>query len=77
MEKTNRIDLSSEDRQRLKDLTTSGSMKVRALKRAQILLKADSGSGTGLPGARARLPTPWTSFPAQWPMSAADTLNAA
>lgn len=43
MEKTNRVDLSSEDRQRLKDLTTSGTMKVRALKRAQILLKADSG----------------------------------
>jgi hypothetical protein len=43
MEKTHRIDLSSEDRRRLKDLTTSGTMKVRALKRAQILLKADSG----------------------------------
>ena len=42
MEKTNRIDLSSDDRQRLKDLTTSGTMKVRALKRAPILLKADS-----------------------------------
>ena len=42
MNKTNRIDLSIEDRQRLKDLTTSGAMKVRALKRAQILLKADS-----------------------------------
>jgi transposase len=44
MNKTNRIDLSIEDRQRLKDLTTSGAMKVRALKRAQILLKADSSS---------------------------------
>jgi transposase len=43
MNKTNRIELSHEDRQRLKDLTSSGSMKVRALKRAQILLKADSG----------------------------------
>ncbi len=42
MKKTNRIELSIEDRQRLKDLTTSGTMKVRALKRAQILLKADS-----------------------------------
>ena len=44
MNKNIRFDLSIEDRQRLKDLTTSGAMKVRALKRAQILLKADSSS---------------------------------
>ncbi|NTU64019.1 MAG: helix-turn-helix domain-containing protein [Chloroflexi bacterium] len=43
MNKTNRIELSLEDRQQLKDLTGSGTMKVRALKRAQIFLKADSG----------------------------------
>lgn len=48
MNKKNRVHLTDEERNRLKTLTTSGTMKVRALKRAQILLKADeSPDGPG------------------------------
>jgi transposase len=48
MNKKNCVHLSPEERSRLKTLTTAGEMKVRAFKRAQILLKADeSPAGPG------------------------------
>ena len=40
MNKKYRVTLGAEERTQLQALTTSGSMHVRALKRAQMLLKA-------------------------------------
>lgn len=38
------VDLSEEERTRLRDLTTRGTIAARKLKRAQILLLADEGA---------------------------------
>ena len=45
MKKKYRVTLSVEERNQLKSITKAGSLSVRALKRAQILLKADEGPG--------------------------------
>lgn len=42
MKKKHDITLSAEERNRLRNLTTAGTLSVRAVKRAQILLKADA-----------------------------------
>ena len=51
-------------------------MKVRALKRAQILLKADSGPD-GPAWSDSVIADALESFQVRWPISAADMLNAA
>lgn len=45
MNKNPCVQLRAEERSQLKDLTTTGRLSVRALKRAQILLKADESPG--------------------------------
>lgn len=45
MNKKHCVHLRAEERNQLKDLTTAGRLSVRALKRAQILLKADESPG--------------------------------
>ena len=45
MKKKYCVKLSAEERKQLKDLTTAGRLSVRALKRAQILVKADESPG--------------------------------
>jgi transposase len=42
MKKKHAITLSAEERHHLRNLTTAGTLSVRAVKRAQILLKADA-----------------------------------
>jgi transposase len=46
MPKKYRVKLSKEQRELLEELTSKGTMKVRAYKRAQILLLADEAQGT-------------------------------
>ena len=43
MNKRHRVKLTATERRQLKSVTTVGSVSARALKRAQILLKADEG----------------------------------
>ncbi len=44
MNKKYRVILSAEERDHLQAITTTGMMRVRALKRAQMLLKADEST---------------------------------
>ena len=43
MKKRHRVKLSAAERRQLKSVTSTGSLSARAMKRAQILLKADEG----------------------------------
>lgn len=47
MNKKYRVHLSAEERSQLKTITTTGALNARALKRAQILLKADESRAGG------------------------------